>query len=503
MNNSLYSLTVFDFFYRNTLLNKKGCAIHSNGEDHSFDRLFNDTCALVNGMAALDLSPGSRIAVVVKNHPAFFHLFGAASALNLCLVLINRRLSPEEMGHIIEDTTPCIIICDKEMEAQADALVSGHTCLEQCYTIDKNFSGLYAAESTGAQDLSDQADPSAPYVIIHTAAVQGKPRGAVLSQENIILANLQIAHAFGLTAEKTYLNILPLFHIMGVNMGLATLMAGGKNVIVEKFDPQFCLDLIQEQNVTIFGSFPPILTTLLDLIKEKGPFDLSSLEIAAGLEVPDTVKEWETATPSTFWTMYGQTETSGLITFSPYFKQPGSAGEISPLARIAIADDLDNILPANTVGEILVKGPLVFQGYWNADDLNDFTFRQGWHHTGDLGLVDDDGFLFFKGRKAEKELIKPGGENVFPAEVEKALLAHDAVAQACVFGVPDKKFGEGIKAVCTLVQGAQLSKADLIAFAGTLIAGYKKPRVVEFIDEMPIDEDGNIDRARVKELYGG
>ncbi|MCG8683329.1 MAG: AMP-binding protein [Desulfobacterales bacterium] len=500
--NSLYNLTMFDFYQRNTLLNKTGCAIHFNGEDHSFDTLFQDTCRLINGLAALKLPAGTRVAILSKNHPAFFHLFGAAAALNLCLVLINRRLSIEEISHVIDDTTPQIIICDTEMEEQVKEIQSDHDHLDQCYTIDGNFSGLYAPDQEGAMDLAEQSDPKSPYVIIHTAAVQGKPRGAVLSQENVILANIQLAHTFGLDAGKTYMNILPLFHIMGVNFGLATLMAGGKNVIVEKFDPQLSLDLIQEQKVTIFGSFPPILTTLLDLIKEKGPFNLSSLEIVGGLEMPDTVKEWEAATSSKFWTMYGQTETSGLITFSEYFEQPGSAGTISPLAKIAIADDHDNILPANTVGEILVKGPLVFQGYWNEDDLNAFTFRQGWHHTGDLGLIDENGFLFFKGRKAEKELIKPGGENVFPAEVEKAILAHEAVTQACVFGVPDSKFGEGIKAVCTLEPGKDLVKEDLIAFTGTLIAGYKKPRYVEFIDEMPQTQDGEIDRAKIKELYG-
>ncbi|WDP91768.1 MAG: AMP-binding protein [Desulfobacter sp.] len=500
--NNLHGLTLFDFFQKNALQHKNAAALHWDGKNISFQALFARTCALTAGLAALNLSPNARVAVLAKNHPIFFELFGAASALNLCLVLVNRRLSPEEMAHIIEDTTPSVLICDAEMEAQAETLAAGSDSLEHCFVIGKDTDRLYPENTAADQGLADQADPNAPYIIIHTAAVQGKPRGAVLSQENIILANLQIIHTFGLDPSKAYLNILPLFHIMGVNFGIGMFMAGGKNVIVEKFDPAKCLDFIQEQKITIFGSFPPILTNILDLISQEKGYDLSSLEIAAGLEIPDTVKKWEAATPSKFWTMYGQTETSGLITFSEYFKNPGSAGEISPLARIAIADDHDNILPSCNVGEILVKGPLVFQGYWNADDLNAFTFRQGWHHTGDMGLIDDKGFLFFKGRKAEKELIKPGGENVFPAEVEKAVVTHDAVDKVCVFGVPDPKFGEGIKAVCTLVPGTSLDKDELIAFTGTLIAGYKKPRYVEFIDEMPLAEDGSIDRAKVKELYG-
>jgi len=498
---NLYNLTVFDFFHKNTLLNKETPAIHWNGKDISFQALYTQTCELIAGLSELNLPPNARMAVLAKNHPVFFHLFGAASALNLCLVLINRRLSPEEASYIVEDTTPSVLICDGEMEEQAQTLKAEHACLTHVFTINKNMNGLFTPDTKPDPGFADTANPKAPYIIIHTAAVQGKPRGAVLSQENLILSNLQLIHAFGMNPSKAYLNILPLFHIMGVNFGLGMFMAGGKNVILEKFTPQESLDLIQEQKINIFGSFPPILTNLLDLINEKGNHDLSSLEIAAGLEMPDTVKQWEAATPSKFWTMYGQTETSGLISFSEYFEQPGSAGEISSLARIAIADDQDTLLAPNCVGEILVRGPLVFQGYWNADDLNALTFRQGWHHTGDLGLIDDRGYLFFKGRKAEKELIKPGGENVFPAEVEKAVLAHDAVESVCVFGVPDPKFGEGIKAVCTLVQGKSLAKEDLIAFTGTLIAGYKKPRYVKFIDEMPLAEDGSIDRARVKELH--
>ena len=175
---------------------------------------------------------------------------------------------------------------------------------------------------------------------------------------------------------------------------------------------------------------------------------------------------------------------------------------VSPLARVIVADDQDNALPADSIGEILVKGPLVFKGYWNADDLNAFTFRNGWHHTGDMGQIDENGYLYFKGRKPEKELIKPGGENVFPVEVENAVTRHEAVDKACVFGVPDAEFGEAVKAVgCTLNAGCAVEEKALIAFTGTLIAGFKKPKFIEFIDQMPMTPSGDIDRFAVKEKY--
>ncbi|WP_321419658.1 AMP-binding protein [uncultured Desulfobacter sp.] len=500
--NKTHQLTVFDFFYRNALMNGLGCALFYNGETRSHSELFDDACRLTCGMAELNLAAGTRVAVVAKNCPAFFHLFASASALNLCLVLINRRLGEDELAHALDDTTPQVVIYDNEIKDKIGPLIQERTGIDHSFNLAEDFSSLYAPDPQGAIELAADSDPDLAYIIIHTAAVQGKPRGAVLSQASLILANLQLMHAYGLDNTKAYLNILPLFHIMGVNIGLGTLMAGGKNVIMEQFSPQDSIDLIREQNVSIFGSFPPILGRILDSIQSQDtPPDLPSLEIVAGLENPETAKQWETVTGSKFWIMYGQTETSGLITFSPIFEAPGSAGRVSPLVRMIVADDLDHALPPGNTGEILVKGPLVFNGYWNADDLNAFTFRNGWHHTGDMGQLDENGYLYFKGRKPEKELIKPGGENVFPAEVENALASHGAVDKACVFGVPDAEFGEAIKAVCTLNAGCTVEEKELIAYTGTLIAGFKKPKSIVFVDQLPLTAAGDIDRFAIKETY--
>lgn len=500
--NKTHQLTVFDFFHRNAQMNGPGCALYYNGESRSHSELFDDACRLTCGMAQLNLDAGTRVAVVAKNCPAFFHLFAAASALNLCLVLVNRRLGEEELAHALDDTTPQMVIYDNEMKDKIGPLIQERTGIVHTFNLADSFASLYAADPQGAIELAGDSDPDLAYIIIHTAAVQGKPRGAVLSQTNLILANLQLMHAYGLDQTKTYLNILPLFHIMGVNIGLGTLMAGGKNVIMEQFSPQAALDLIQEQKVSIFGSFPPILGRILECVQSQPtPPDLSCLEIVSGLESPETAGQWEKLTGSTFWIMYGQTETSGLITFSPIFEAPGSAGRVSPLVRMIVADDLDHALPPGSTGEILIKGPLVFKGYWHADDLNAFTFRNGWHHTGDMGRLDENGYLYFKGRKPEKELIKPGGENVFPAEVEAALAGHESVDKACVFGVPDAEFGEAVKAVCTLNPGCTIDEKELIAFTGTLIAGFKKPKSIVFVDQLPLTAAGEIDRFAIKETY--
>ncbi len=496
--NQLHQLGFFDIYEKNARILKQHPALYWDSQQISHADLLDQTVHLAAGLSFLP--PKTRVAVLCRNHPVFFHLFGAASALNLTLVLINRRLSDTEIKHIVEDTTPSILICDRDMAPRASHLVSAYSFLDQYLVVDGPDETLSAWYQNPGEVSRVPGSSDDPFVIIHTAAVQGKPRGAVLSQANIVLSNMQLIHYYGLDRTACLANILPLFHIMGVNMALATLQAGGNNAILEKFDPGQTLALIQDLKVTLLGSFPPILTQLSDLI-ETGSYDLTSLKIAAGLDAPDTVKRWEAATGTPFWTMYGQTETSGLISFAPYLEQPGSAGAVSPLVDIRIADDFDRELPVGETGEILVRGPLVFQGYWNDPDLTAHTVRNGWHHTGDLGMIDADGFLYFKGRKAEKELIKPGGENVFPAEVEQVIMQHDAVKEVCVFGVPDPKFGEGIKAVCTLHPDQVLTADALIRFTGSVIAGYKKPRYVEFIPDLPKTAEGTIDREKIKQQF--
>jgi long-chain acyl-CoA synthetase len=186
-----------------------------------------------------------------------------------------------------------------------------------------------------------------------------------------------------------------------------------------------------------------------------------------------------------------------------YSDRPGSAGRTIPLGDVRLVNDDDRPVATGEIGEIAVKGPMVFNEYIHLPEDTAHALRGGWQHTGDMGRFDEDGYLWYEGRKAEKELIKPGGENVYPAEVEKVILAHPAVEKTVVFGVPDPKWKEGIKAVCQLKADQHLEARELITFVGARIASFKKPQYVEFVNELPRLKDGGPDRARVKELYGG
>jgi len=305
----------------------------------------------------------------------------------------------------------------------------------------------------------------------------------------------------GLTYDDSYLNILPLFHIAGLMAALTMMQAGGRNVLISRYDPKAAGKLIDREKVTFIGNFPPILSQLLDA-QAAGECTLSCLKNVLGVELPDTVKRFEALGFGRFWLAYGQTETMGLTCLCPNAERPGSAGRPGPLVDMKIVDEFDRECPAGTPGEIVMQGPLVFEGYWEDEELTRQTLRGGWHHTGDVGRLDEEGFLWFVGRKAEKELIKPGGENVYPAEVEKVIMEHPGIREVSVIGVPDPKFGEGIKAVCVLNPGIRLSERELIDFVAGRIARYKKPGYVQFVDSLPKRQDGSIDRQKVKAQYG-
>jgi long-chain acyl-CoA synthetase len=285
-------------------------------------------------------------------------------------------------------------------------------------------------------------------------------------------------------------------------MATGAFHCGALNVNMSKFDADQAVKLIKEKKISMMFDFSPILGSVLAAAEESDR-DIGSLQHVIGLESPDVIEKYQETVGGTFYCMYGQTETSAIATYGRYSDRPGSAGRTIPLADVRLVDDDDHPVATGEVGEIAVKGPMVFNEYINLPEDTAHALRGGWHHTGDLGRFDDDGYLWYEGRKAEKELIKPGGENVYPAEVEKVILEHPDVEKTIVFGVPDPKWKEGIKAVCQLKAGHQLESREVIDFVGGRIASFKKPQYVEIVSELPQLEDGSADRAKVKELYGG
>jgi acyl-CoA synthetase (AMP-forming)/AMP-acid ligase II len=503
----LYDFTFYDLVVRNAVCfgDKPAWFEVDAGKSLTFFQIKEMIDHLALGLQTIGIKKGDRIAILGKNSLEYFLLYGAAAALGAVLLPINWRLSAEEIKYNLNDGNPEALFTDAEYQDLVKDLKTKIPSVKSYYMF-KDKGGIFLdfndLMNKPGQFEAEAVSDNDGFVIIHTAAVEGRPRGALLSHDNLLCAGLHLNYCFHLTEKDVHLNFLPLFHVGGLFMVIGSFMAGALNVNMSKFDAEKAVELIETKKVTFFFDFSPILSSILEK-QEKTGQDIKSLRAVMGLDTPETIETYQRVTGGTFYSIYGQTETSGLATIGRYNDRPGSAGRTVPLGDVRLVDDYDHPVPKGEVGEITLKGPLVFKGYWNLPEGTAYTFRDGRHHTGDLGRFDEDGFLWYAGRKAEKELIKPGGENVYPAEVEKVILQHPAVDKVVVFGVPDPKWKEGIKAVCLLKSGQHLDAQQLIRFVGERIAGYKKPGYVEFISDFPSLEDGSPDRAKIKELYGG
>jgi long-chain acyl-CoA synthetase len=501
--------TIYDVICNNARIYPERDAIVFKDTRLTFKQ-FKEKCdSLAAGLVSAGIQKGDRLGVVAQNCDAFLILYGAAAKIGAIVLPVNWRFQADEVEFVLKDCTPRFVFAGPEYRTMVMEISGRVASIEKCFAMGggdltegfRAFEELYAA--SGAQhEAALPADTG--FVIIHTAAVAGKPRGALLSQSNIVYANLQLMLSNGLGPDDAFICILPLFHIAALSMAMAVMHVGGKNLIVERFDPEPVLDLIQREKGTTMFHFPPILQMLTEKYEEKGRIhDLSSLKSIGGIDSPENMLRFKELAPQAkFLTAYAQTEALP-VTGGPIEERPGSAGRPAPLARVALFDDYDTEVPIGTAGEICVRSPVVFLGYWGLEEDTAYTFRNGWHHTGDIGRFDEDGYLWYVKRKAEKELIKPGGENVYPVEVEKTILAHEAVAEVSVIGVPDQQWGEAIKAVCVLKSGRVLAAQDLIDFVASKIARYKKPKYVVFVEALPKLSDGAIDRDQVKKAHGG
>jgi len=502
----LYDLSVYDVICRNARIFADRPAWYEvdDGRALTFGEFRRQVDHLACGLGQAGLAKGDRIGVLGKNSLEYFLLYGAASALGAIVLPINWRLSADEVAFNLNDCEPALLFVDREFQETAAAIRDRLPSVRAFYNLKADEGTLLPCSSLldndGGFDPVDVATDDG-LVIIHTAAVAGRPRGALLSNGNVLCANMHLTGLFGLEPVDVHLNLLPLFHVGGLFMATAAFHGGALNVNMSKFDAEQAVDLIATKKVSVTFDFAPILSSILDAAEKSGR-SISSLRAVLGLESPETIERYEKTTGGTFYCMYGQTETSCLATMGRYRDCPGSAGRTISLAQIRLVDDYDRPVAPGSVGEITMKGPMVFRGYWNLPEDNARTFREGWHHTGDLGRFDQNGFLWYAGRKAEKELIKPGGENVYPGEVEKVIMQHPDVTATVVFGVPDPKWKEGIKAVCVLKPGSALDDKGLIEFVGQRIARYKKPQYVEFVASLPSTAEGSPDRVKVKELYG-
>jgi long-chain acyl-CoA synthetase len=497
--------TLYDMLLRNACAFANRPAVISHGTILTFGEFLARVDALAAGLAELSIDKGERLCILAQNSPEYLELYGACAKLGLVAYPINWRLTAEEIGRIVERAAPRLMLVDDAALPLVAEWPTTRPSIPYWYKFGSDpasdftlFSNLYLPSGAAEAPEVHAADP---FAIVSTAAVDVMPRGAVLTHANFLASNLQTIACMGLSETDSTLLFLPLFQVAALNSALAVMHAGGASVVMARFDADEAVRLIDTHRVTYITSFPPVLTSLLDAAERAGT-SLPSLQHAAGLESPEAIARLHARTAAQFWTGFGQTETSGFVTLQRVADHPGSAGKVAPCCRVKLVDDYDRDVPVGTPGEIVVRGPVVFQGYYGQPEVTAYTFRGGWHHTGDVGRFDQDGYLYYVRRKPEKELIKPGGENVYPAEVESVIMQLEGVTGVCVFGVPDPQWGEAIKAVVETVDSTRLTADQVSDFVASKIARFKRPRWVAFTTELPKNAEGLIDRDAVKATWG-
>ena len=344
------SFTVYDIYKRNAALFKNQIAIQSENEKVTYGELFNQVNRVAGWLNEKGVRKGDRIAILAKNYPQFFPMMGGIAATGAIMVPINFRLSAEEIGYNLTNTEPVMIVVDPDFEKAISDLRSTCPSLKDFVTFGPprgnfiSFDTLLKSQPAKPVELSGDD----PFIIMHTAAVQGKPRGAVISHHNLIFCTIQNIAIMGLTREDSYLNILPLFHIAGIFGAVVIMHVGGRNVMISKFDPKTAGKMIDQEKITLIGDFPPILLQLLDE-QAKGEFTLSPLKNILGIDMQDTIKRFENLGHGQFWLVYGQTETMGLTSVCSNREKAGCAGKPGPLVDIKIADEFDHEVEAGKV----------------------------------------------------------------------------------------------------------------------------------------------------------
>ncbi len=501
----VHGFTVYDMIERGALVYGDAPAVIEGERPHSFREFQRRVDALAGGLAALGLGKGDRICVLAQNTTAYLELYGACARQGIIAYPINWRLTAQEVELVLERAAPAMMVADASTVSAVAGWPEAKRSIAHWYQFGESAAGGFRPFTSLYREASDIAPadvaPDDAFAVISTAAVDVVPRGAVLTHANVLTANLTAIGGIGYGVSDRYLVALPLFHITALGGALAHMHAGGACVVVSRFDAEEAVRLIDRHRITHVSDFPPVLVSLLDAAEKLGS-RLPSLRHVSGLDAPQTIQRLHEQTGAKFWTGFGQSETSGFVTLQRVADKPGASGKPVPTSQVRVVDDYDRPVPVGTPGEIVVRGPLVFQGYFGQPDVTAYTFRNDWHHTGDVGRFDAEGYLFYVKRKPEKELIKPGGENVYPAEVESVIIQMQGVSGVCVFGIPDMRWGEAIKAVVEVPASAGYTAAQVSDYVAAKIARYKKPHAVAFTEVLPRTAEGAVDREAVKATWG-
>jgi acyl-CoA synthetase (AMP-forming)/AMP-acid ligase II len=461
---------------------------------------------------------GDRFATLAANCLEYYAWYYGAAKAGAVVVPLNPRLAPPEWAQIIDDSGSQLLIARGGLVADADGvrdqLAPGVELLALEATVPGGWHDLKErlddVEASGPPD--PPIDPAEPVVQMYTSGTTGRPKGAVLSH-GALTASIVQSSAVGPDGLSGCGHIVaPLAHIGSALTSMLHLAAGGSVYVQEDFDMPEVVRILDEEGVNRTMLVPAMIQALLVFvpdIAERGFADLEQIGYGASAIAPDVLRQAMEVFGCEFTQGYGCTESSGGLTVlgaddhrRALVGQPellASAGRPAMGTEVRVADEDGRDCPAGVIGEIVARGPQLMTGYWNLPEATAEALRDGWLHTGDAGTFDEDGYLYIKDRV--KDMIVSGGENVYPAEVEHVLIEHPAVADVAVIGVPDGRWGEAVKACVVAAPDAEVDPDELLAFCRARLAGFKTPKSVDLLAELPRNASMKVLKTALRAPY--
>jgi long-chain acyl-CoA synthetase len=443
------------------------------------------------------VEPGDRVALLGLNTIDFVTAYYGILARGAVVVPVAPMLVAEEVAFLVADSGAKVaLVADDLLGVVAGAGVE--------------VLPLSAALSDAPEPARAAREPLDPAVLFYTSGTTGRPKGAVLTHFNLVMNAFTNAYtANHIVAEDVMFGCLPLFHTFGQTVALnGTFLVGGTLILQPRFEPAAALALMDEHGVTAFLGVPTMYMALLAAVRDGGPIPALRLCVSGGAPLPVKVlEEFNTTFGTRIQEGYGLSETSPTATVNQleHGIEPGSIGHPIWGVEVEIADpDVDDAIvlkDTGEVGEIVIRGHNVFAGYHGRPEATEAAIVDGWFRSGDLGTKDERGFLRIVDRK--KDLILRGGFNVYPREVEEVLVRHPAVDQVAVVGVPHETHGEEVLAVVVLRDGAAVSADELVAWTGERVARHKRPRMVRFVDELPLGPSRKVLKRELRDRFAG
>jgi long-chain acyl-CoA synthetase len=473
-------------------------AVIAGEERISYARLWEEARRYGARLRAMGVQPGDRVALLLLNTPDFPRAYYGALAIGAVVVPVHALLTPAEIAYVLENAGCAVIVCGGPL------LANGRAAAEQ--------TGVAVLEAgvpgDAPVDSLVQRDPADDAVVLYTSGTTGKPKGAVLSQNNLVLnATIAVKDLFEGRFDDVFLACLPLFHSFGQTCVMnAGFRVGATIVLMARFDGAQALALMNEHRVTIFTGVPTMYIALLEAAKHDPQRPPLRVGHSGGSSLPLAVLEaWERVFGATIYEGYGLSETSPVASFNQddFGRKPGTVGRGIWGCELEIAraelDERIELLPVGELGEIVIRGHNVFTGYLNNPEATRAAIVDGWFRSGDLGTKDADGFITIVDRK--KDMILRGGYNVYPREVEEVLMRHPAVKQVAVIGIPHDTHGEEVVAVVVRHDDQETSEEAIIAWSQEHIARHKYPRHVHFIDVMPLGPSGKVLKRELRDRF--